>query len=493
MRLIGAVLVLLLAVGLAVAEAGGLTKGPLVKVSGTSPFASCTADDVPSQPGTNYPNSEIEPWVTVNPANLDNIVGEYQQDRWSDGGARGLVAGVSFDGGTTWQNVVIPKITLCSGGTPQNGGDYERASDPWVSFGPTGILHQVALTIDGTTNNSGILVSRSTDGGLNWSNPITLIKDTSSLFFNDKESITADSTNANNAYVVWDRLDFSSTSVRGGRRPGELERARIAANGPTWFSRTTNGGVSWEAAHPIYNTGFQTLSNQIVVLPNGRLLNYFLEFVGAANIRLIRSNDKGVTWSGVIGSPGSQDSVGVVDPDTFAPIRTGDIVPDIAVDPVSGTLYAAWQDSRFSGFSIDEVAFSQSTDGGMTWSAPVKVNLTPTGISLRNRQAFTASVTVANGVVGVTYYDFRRNDPGTTSLETDYFLVHCHRNCTNPANWRETRLSGKPFNMRRAPVARGNFVGDYEGLANAGSDFAAFWVQTKGTDPGNAYFRRAGP
>ena len=61
-----------------------------------------------------FPNSEVEPWVDVNPMNPDNIVGSVQQDRWSNGGARGLVAAASFNGGTTWQTVVIPKIKSSS-------------------------------------------------------------------------------------------------------------------------------------------------------------------------------------------------------------------------------------------------------------------------------------------------------------------------------------------------------------------------------------------
>ena len=48
---------------------------------------------------TNFANTEVEPWVDVNPTNPDNIVATWQQDRWSDGGSRGLVAGVSTNGG----------------------------------------------------------------------------------------------------------------------------------------------------------------------------------------------------------------------------------------------------------------------------------------------------------------------------------------------------------------------------------------------------------
>ena len=47
--------------------------------------------------------------------------------------------------------------------------------------------------------------------------------------------------------------------------------------------------------------------------------------------------------------------------------------------------------------------------------------------------------------------------------------------------------------MENAPVARGYFLGDYEGLANAGSDFGSFFSQSRGTDPASVYFRRFGP
>ena len=51
---------------------------------------------------------------------------------------------------------------------------------------------------------------------------------------------------------------------------------------------------------------------------------------------------------------------GVVD------VRTGDIIPDVAVDPASGRLYAVWQDARFGDGAFDSIAFSQSLDGGLS-------------------------------------------------------------------------------------------------------------------------------
>ena len=52
------------------------------------------------------------------------------------------MAGASFDGGLSWQSVAIPGITKCS------GGDYQRATDPWVSFAPDGDVYQLALSFN---------------------------------------------------------------------------------------------------------------------------------------------------------------------------------------------------------------------------------------------------------------------------------------------------------------------------------------------------------
>jgi len=509
--------------------AGSFTAGNLVQVTGASPFANCTADDVAGQPGTNFLNSEVEPWVDVNPVNPKNTVGSVQQDRWSNGGARGLVAGVSFNGGKTWQTVVIPKITLCSGGNVANGGDFQRATDPWLTFSPNGHLYQFSLSLDiepppgraGGFGKNTMLVSKSTDGGLTWSDPITLIRDENPKFLNDKNSITADPTDANFVYAVWDRLELPNGTVIN---PENV--IGLGFKGPAYFSRTTNGGQTWEPARAIYNPGGnnQTIGNQIVVQPNGTVINFFNEILNFRNddggfqfdfnLSLIRSTNKGATWP-----PGPAiravdmlprtlftppPFIGVYDPETGDPIRTEDAIPEVAVAPNNGTLYAVWQDARFStngtfsnpALLIDEIAFSQSTDGGFSWSTPIKINKTPTTLALGNRQAFIPSVDVAaDGAIAVTYYDFRNNDAGA-DLKTDYFVIHCHPSagCTNPANLgNELRLTNTSFDMRQAPFARGFFVGDYVGLASDGNDFVAFFSQSHGSDPASVFFRRVGP
>jgi hypothetical protein len=474
----------------------------LVQVSGASPFANCTADNVAGQVGRNFPNSEVEPWVDVNPFNTANIVGSWQQDRWSNAGSRGLVAGVSTNGGRKWTSVVIPGITTCSGNP-----DFQRASDPWLSFAPNGDLYHVSLSIgirpDGITAPSALLVSKSVDGGFNWGAPTTVIRDEPPTVLNDKESITADPTDANLVYLVWDRLESPNAQAVAVA----FEHA-IGFRGPTWFSRTTNGGQSWEPARIIFDPGQedQTIGNQIVVLPGGTLVDAFdlifnfknAKGVRGFNVALIRSSDKGVTWSSPIivdkllsRAFFDPQQIGVRDPDDPNPntnrVRTGDIIPEVGVDrsgasPARGNLYIVWQDSRFSNFTHDSIAFAQSTDGGFTWSAPIQINKTPTGIPSGNQQAFTPAIRVgADGTIGVTYYDFRNNTPDPSTLPTDYFIVRCQptttTSCTDPANWKETPITSTSFDMRKAPVARGFFVGDYEGLAVTDNNFRPFFVQ----------------
>src|SRR5207248_8778041 len=117
-----------------------------------------------------------------------------------------------------------------------------------------------------------------------------------------------------------------------------------------------------------------------------------------------------------------------------------------AVDRHSGTLYAVWEDSRFSHGQYNSIAFADSTDGGLTWSAPIQVNQTPTSIPPADRQAFRPSIAVAaDGTIGVTYYDFRLNDAGP-GTRTDYWFVGMRptsqRPATDPSNWKdEVRLT----------------------------------------------------
>ncbi|QIS21471.1 sialidase family protein [Nocardia terpenica] len=453
-------------VGLSTPLAFASTATPPVTVSGPTPFAS-GCNGAP-QTGTNYPNTKVEPQIAINPADPNNIVAGYQQDRWSDGGANSDLAGVSHDGGATWKQVVVPHITHCAGGNSSNGGDYERATDPWVTFSPDGTLYYISQPFNSSNPTNAMSVSRSTDGGDTWSDPISLIQDTETGVLNDKVSITADPTDAHYVYATWDRL----TTSKANRSAAEAlhERAQ-ASSGPTMFARTTDSGATWSTT-TIFDPGqnAQTIGNQIVVLPNGTLVDAFeLISNGSSSLAIITSADHGATWSGPTTVSQEQES-GVTDPNTGAAIRTGGAIPEIAVDSRTGTLYLTWQDNRFSGGGHDGIAFSKSTDNGATWSAPIQVNTAP------NAPAFTPTVRAGvGGSIAVSYYDFRNlAADNTTTLPTDYWLV---TSSDNGATWSETHIAGS-FDMFTAPNAEGYFLGDYDGLAATPTGFRPLFAAT---------------
>ena len=469
--------------------AGAVDAGvaPLTLVSGPSPFASCTVGG----PGTVTVNGPVEPYIAVDPTDLNHLIGVWQQDRWADGGAHGNVSAISRDGGATWSRSSA-HFTLCSGGTTANGGDYERATDPWVTFSPNGDAYQIALSFNVSDFGNGILVSKLPRGSDTWGEPVSLIRDASAFAQNDKESITADPADSRYVYAVWDRAT----------KPGENTSLNAAHSsgfrGDLMFSMTSDGGATWSTPRNLLpsNAHIATIGNIVSVLPDGTLVDVFEATNGSGKQgspnqfteNVIRSTDRGLTWSPII-DISTAGSLVARDPETGLGVRTGCGLPASAVAP-DGTLYVAWCDSRFSGGARDDIALSKSTDGGLTWSVPIKVNQTPVPVA-----AFDPAVDVApNGTVAVTYYDFRNDTSDTSTLPTDAWIVY---SSDAGATWGgEQRLTPTSFDMNAAPVVGSTkrpFVGDYEGLAHAGNTFVPFFVATDASNPADVFFTRATP
>jgi hypothetical protein len=469
----------------AAVPAGLVHASSLTLVSGPSPYTGCSTA---GQPGTNYLNAEVEPYVAVNPANSTNIIGVWQQDRWSNGGAQGLVAG--FFNGKSWGETTLP-FSACAPNAildPFTGAPYNRASDPWVSIGPDGTAYTVGLLATNTTagvsggnNDTGVATVTSSDGGQTWVNARLIKSDqgTSPIFevtqfFNDKESITADPIHAGTAYVVWDRLKAPSHS------PDAALHAH-AFRGPTWFSKTTDGGKTWTGTRAIFDPGqnSQTIGNQVVVnRQTGALYDFFEQFQTTGSpkftprgisVGFISSSDGGNTWS----KPtvvSNQQTVDDFAPNTGALLRTGAGLPSVAIDANNGDLYVVWEDARFTGGTVNQVVISTSTNGGATWSGPA-VASNPT-----SKPAFTPAVAVnSRGTVAVTYYDFRNPDGSTVGQPTDYWFTSSTNQGASFGN--EKRITPTSFDISNAPNAGGLFLGDYEGLDVSGTAFVPFFVQ----------------
>src|SRR5262245_55187637 len=121
------------------AAATPTTTAAPTQVSGSSPIAGCRLDGV--QRRQLFRNSEAGPYVAINPADPNNLVAVWQQDRYSNGGSQGIVTASSTDGGVTWRMNRRSRSSVCTGGTRAAGGNFQRASDPWVTFSPDGTAH----------------------------------------------------------------------------------------------------------------------------------------------------------------------------------------------------------------------------------------------------------------------------------------------------------------------------------------------------------------
>jgi hypothetical protein len=469
-----------------------LTAGSPVRVPddplGGSPACAAVVAKSTAAGSVNYPDAEVEPYVAADPVDPSHLIGVFQQDRWNDGGANGDIAAVSTNGGATWSLASTqPAFTTCEGAAPGSSGDFDRATDPWVSWsadGKTAYFISDSFDANGPAfgGASSIVVSRSTDGGNTWQTPVTARLDTSTTVLNDKESVTADPLDNSTAYAVWDQLASPSSHAN----PGAFN-VSPAFRGPAMFSKTTDDGVTWSTGRPIFDPGQknQTIGNQIVVPTAGPARGVLIDGFdlllnkggkgnnprSAAAIAIIRSTDGGTTWSQpIIVSPQDVAEVNIAGHG----VRTSDVLPEFAVGP-EGNIYAVWQDARFTGTS--KIAFSMSTDGGLTWSSPIQIDQSPDDVP-----AFIPQIHVtSDGVVGVVYYDLESATAASPGL-TDTFIVHCHSSCSNAASWasgRETKLDTTPFDMTTAPDAEGYFVGDYDGLTSTGSTFDPFFVMAK--------------
>ncbi len=357
-----------------------------------------------------------------------------------------------------------------------------------------------AYKADPDGNHNAVGAAASYDGGATWSHVQTLIADAcenvpspctaANVPFNDKESVTADPTRPGVAYAVWDRLTVPRSSPRGFVH-------EPAYKGPTMLSKTTDYGVTWSAPQVAVRlpSQDQTIGNVIVVDPSGTLFDFFDLIQNASNkggnrgdnVAFATSTDAGATWSKPKVVAGIK-SAGVSDPNNVdlysktppAPLRTGDDLPEAAVNPRTGQLYVVWQDARFNGGGQDEVVISTSSDHGATWSQPARVN------DHTGQPAYDPSVAVTGtGAVAVSYFQWtgsvRGNEPTLVLLKRS---TSAGSSATAPAFGSATVVDG-PDNGLAAPYAGGYFLGDYQGLvATSGATVVPFYARTTCADGG---------
>lgn len=390
---------------------------------------------------------QAEPDLAIDPNDPQHLVATVQEGRFhSGGGALAIAYATSTDGGSTWATGLLPGLTEASGGA------FDRASDPVAAIGPDGTAFVASLLFNADDPDTAIAVSRSSDGGITWEEPVAIATTDDPGSYWDKEWIVADPTTGS-LYVVW--KDFTG----------------IGDGGPMLMSRSTDGGDTWTGPRSI-TPDRNAFAAQPLVLPNGRFAVVYS--VHRERIRIIRSRDGGETF-------GRPRTIAVMQPSVLPGLRTGDGLPSATVDPVTGAIHVAWQDDRRDASDVFTVG---STDGGRSWTEPRRVNRSP-----RGEAQFLPDVSAFGGVVHVFYHD--GTDAGS---DADLFTFSYSRSVDGGTNFGAPVTVGDIAfsSSAAASTTQGAMFGDYMGSAAGPATAHAVWVDTRDGQP-DLYTASVGP
>ncbi|NKB88367.1 MAG: hypothetical protein GKS06_09115 [Acidobacteria bacterium] len=391
------------------------------------------------------PGSQAEPHLARSPVDARNLIAGWQEQRFADGGAMALGVARSTDGGRSWASALLPGLTTASGGA------WQRATDPWIAFGPDGTAYYSSMTFSDDVAGSAINTSVSTDGGVTWSNPYVVHHDEREL--SDKQALVVD----NSPTSRWQgRLHMAWMAFRydpQGRLLGQVLMGSFSDDqGRSWSSPRDHviGNVN---TGPVPVTG-----------PGGEVYVVWVSQMEGQRYRQIffmRSLNGGRRWT----APRRLDEIRFR---RELNIREGNDLAALAVDPTTGDLHLLWADRRWGQYA--RMTLISSPDRGVTWSEPRPVSDDPASES-----TMTPSIAVdARGHVGISYY--RRGNITDGPYRTHLYFRDLGPGAMDPR--RETQVTRQPFDLRDAAFAQGYFLGDYSGLAGAPRGFHLLWVDT---------------
>ena len=371
-----------------------------------------------------------EPSIAVDPANHDHIVIGWRQFDTIASNFRQAGVAFSSDGGATW-----------AAGTIEPG---VFRSDPVLGVDRTGTFFYNSLRGSNLTTQ----LFPSTDGGASWGASVF-------AWGGDKQWMTIDRT--------------------GGVSDGFIHQAwsPFATPTPGTYNRSTDDGESFESPS---SDGGTLFGGTLDVALKGTL--YVVGTDGANNYvaRSLNAKTAGTTptfttsivdLGGTLLAPGSDSP----NPDGL----TGQLW--IGVDR-SNSPRAGWVYVLASVPTADDpmdVMFARSTDGGLTWSVPKRVNDDPLGNGAW--QWFGTMSVAPDGRIEAVWNDSRTSgDPATTALWYAY-------STDGGTTWSANEQASPEWNSS-VGWPHQNKIGDYYHMVsdNGGADLAWSATFTGGQD-----------
>ena len=357
-----------------------------------------------------------EPSIAINPTDPSNMVIGWRQFDTISSNFRQAGNGHTFDGGQTWfvPNVIEPGIFR---------------SDPVLAPAAGGAIFYQSLTIE--NGNDFILhVFRSTNGGATW--PTKTF-----AWGGDKN------------WMVIDR-----TSGPGRGHIYEIWQLAAACCGNNAFSRSVDSGASFENPVPI---DFWPLFGTMDIGPDGAVYavgidgRFGQDFDTFTISKTTNAEDSGTspTFNGRIIDMGGSMRLSA-SPNPGGLLGQATVAVSHAAGASHNNVYVVASVNPPGGDPLD-VHFIRSTDGGLNWSAPVKVN---DDASSNHWQWFGAVSVGPRGRIDVAWNDTR--DAGQSSISQLYYSYSWDQGLT----WSTNVAASPAFNSLLGHPNQ-NKMGDY--------------------------------